>query len=144
MISASAVTARLEHPGSPIRQAIADPLLRRLIIGVAMELTAIAIIYSPWDKQSGAHINPVVTFAFFRLGKIKPWDAVFYIVAQFTGGLLRLLVVSGILRDAIAHPAVNYVVTTPGSGGLGIAFLAELIIANTLRVGDRLIERMQN
>jgi aquaporin Z len=27
-----------------------------------------AIIYSPWGKQSGAHINPVVTFTFFRLG----------------------------------------------------------------------------
>jgi len=46
-------------------------------------LTAIAIIYSPWGKQSGAHINPVVTFTFWRLGKVKSWDAFFYIMAQF-------------------------------------------------------------
>jgi len=34
-----------------------------------------------WGKQSGAHINPVVTFTFWRLGKVKSWDAFFYIMA---------------------------------------------------------------
>lgn len=47
MLSAAIITALLEHPDSPIRQAISDPLLRRFIIGVAMGLTAIALIYSP-------------------------------------------------------------------------------------------------
>ena len=54
-------------------------------MGMSMGLTAIAIIYSPWGKQSGAHINPSVTLTFFRLGKIKLWDALFYIAAQFLG-----------------------------------------------------------
>ena len=49
------------------------------LMGLSMGLTAIAIIYSPWGKQSGAHINPSVTFTFLRLGKIKFWDALFYI-----------------------------------------------------------------
>jgi aquaporin Z len=129
MISASVVTAILEHPASPIHQEIADPLLRRFIIGVAMGFTAIAIIYSPWGKQSGAHLNPVVTLTFFRLGKVKPIDTLFYILAQFVGGLLGVLLVIRILGDAIVHPNVNYVVTTPGMGGTGIAFLAELIIS---------------
>jgi len=129
MIVASVVTALLEHPISPIRQTILDPLLRRLIIGVAMGLTAMAIIYSPWGKQSGAHINPVVTFTFFRLGKIQGWDAFFYIVAQFSGGLLGVLLVSVWLKETIADPAVNYIVTLPGSAGAGVAFLAELIIS---------------
>lgn len=129
MIAAAVVTAVLEHPTSPIRQGIADPLWRRLIIGMAMGLTAIAIIYSPWGKQSGAHINPVVTFTFFRLGKVGAIDAIFYIVAQFLGGLLGLLLAAKILGDAIAHPDVNYAITIPGTGGVGVAFWSELLIA---------------
>jgi aquaporin Z len=129
MISASVVTAILEHPASPIHQVISDPALRRFMIGIAMGLTAIAIIYSPWGKQSGAHINPVVTLTFLRLGKVKRVDALFYIVAQFGGGLLGLVLAARLLGDAIAYPTVGYIVTVPGSGGAGIAFLAELIIS---------------
>jgi aquaporin Z len=129
MISAGVVTAILQHPGSLIRQMIADPLLRRFVIGVAMGLTVIAIIYSPWGKQSGAHLNPAVTFTYFRLGKVKPWDAFFYIVAQFLGGLIGLLLVAKVLREVIADPAVHYAVTIPGSYGVGVAFLAEVIIS---------------
>ncbi len=129
MISASVVTAILEHPASPIHQVISDSGLRRLMIGIAMGLTAIAIIYSPWGKQSGAHINPVVTLTFLRLGKVKRVDAFFYIVAQFVGGWLGVLLAARILGDAIAHPTVGYIVTVPGAGGAGIAFLAELIIS---------------
>lgn len=47
MVSATVVTVILEHPASLIHQAINDPLLRRFMIGVAMGLTAIALIYSP-------------------------------------------------------------------------------------------------
>ena len=129
MIAASAATVLLEHPLSPLRQAVADPLLRRLIIGVAMGLTAMAITYSPWGKQSGAHINPAVTFTFFRLGKIQGWDALFYVVAQFIGGLLGVLLAALVLKDAVTDPTVNYIVTIPGPGGPIIAFLAELGIS---------------
>jgi aquaporin Z len=129
MISAAVVTAVLEHPASPIRQAISEPLLRRFIIGVAMGLTAIAITYSPWGKQSGAHINPVVTFTFLRLGKIQPTDALFYILAQFVGGLLGLLLAVVWGGEAIANPDVNYVITTPGVGGAVVAFIAEFSIS---------------
>ncbi|WP_421658407.1 MIP/aquaporin family protein [Leptothermofonsia sp. ETS-13] len=129
MILAGSVTAILEHPTSPIHQAIPDPLLRRLIIGIGMGLTAIAIVYSPWGKQSGAHLNPAFTFTFFRLGKVKPWDAFFYILFQFLGGLIGLLLAGLLLREVLAHPSVNYIVTIPGSGGAIVAFLAEIIIS---------------
>ncbi|MDX2232205.1 MAG: aquaporin [Leptolyngbyaceae cyanobacterium bins.349] len=129
MLSASVVTAMLEHPASLIHQAIPDSLVRRFLIGVAMGLTAIALIYSPWGKQSGAHLNPVVTLTFFRLGKVKRTDTLFYILAQFSGGLLGILIAARILGTAIAHPTVNYVVTQPGTAGVAIAFVAELIIS---------------
>ncbi len=129
MIAATVVTAVLEYPGSPIHQVIGNFLLRRMVIGLAMGLTAIALIYSPWGKQSGAHLNPVVTLTFLRLGKVKWVDALFYIVAQFIGGFVGVLFAASILGTVIAHPTVNYVVTLPGKAGIAIAFGAELIIS---------------
>ena len=58
MISASTFGVLLEYPGSPGRRSIADPFARRALMGVAMGLTAIALVYSPWGKRSGAHLNP--------------------------------------------------------------------------------------
>jgi aquaporin Z len=129
MISASVVTTILEHPASLIHQAIAEPVLRRLLIGIGMGLTAIALIYSPWGKQSGAHFNPAVTLTFLRLGKVKPLDALFYILAQFGGGWLGISIAAKILGNAIADPAVNYIVTVPGASGATAAFFAELAIS---------------
>ena len=129
MISAGVFATFLEYPGSLGRQAIANPWLRRSLMGLAMGLTAVVIIYSPWGKQSGAHINPSITLTFFRLGKIKPWDAYFYVVAQFAGALAGILLVALALKSAIGHPSVRYVATVPGAHGLGVAFLAELVIS---------------
>ncbi len=129
MDSACAFATILEDPGSLIRQTIGDPVIRRGLMGIAMGLTAIGIIYSPWGKQSGAHINPSITLAFLRLGKIEPWDAVFYMGAQFAGGLSGVLLIAILLGSTLAHPSVNYVVTIPGTDGTGIAFLAESIIS---------------
>src|SRR5437870_12203963 len=77
IVSAVLFAAILEHPASPVRQMIADPLLRRALMGLTMGLTAIGIIYSPWGQQSGAHLNPAVTFTFVQLIKIEPPDALF-------------------------------------------------------------------
>ncbi|HEY7557798.1 MAG TPA: aquaporin [Candidatus Binatia bacterium] len=128
MISAFTFGALLEHPASPLRQAVLDPLLRRFLMGLAMGATAVGIIYSPWGKQSGAHINPSVTLTFFRLGKVKSWDALYYVVFQFAGGLLGALVASFALAAWASHPSVNYVVTAPGHAGVFIAFIAEIVI----------------
>ena len=129
MISACVFTTMLEHPGSPIRQRLGSAFLRRTIIGVAMGLTAIGLIYSPWGKQSGAHLNPAVTITFFRLGKLARADALFYVLAQFAGATAGVLASSFLLNRWISHPAVNYAVTVPGAGGTAIAFAAELLIS---------------
>jgi aquaporin Z len=132
MVSACVFGALYEFPQSPVHQAIGSGFLRRMLMGVSMGLTAIAIIYSPWGKQSGAHINPSVTLTFFRLGKIKNWDALFYIAAQFTGAVLGVLLVARFLGREISHPAVRYVVTLPGPHGPWVALLSEFIIAGGL------------
>ena len=129
MISACAFATLLEYPGSPVHQGLPNPFLRRTLMGIAMGLTAIGIIFSPWGKQSGAHINPAITVTFFRLGKIEPWDAFFYVGAQFLGGVAGVLLATAVLGALLAHPSVNFVATLPGPGGAGIAFLAEFVIS---------------
>src|SRR6516162_8020580 len=129
MISACVFTTMLEHPGSPIRQRLGSAFLRRMIVGVGMGLTAIGLIYSPWGKQSGAHLNPSVTITFFRLGKLARADALFYVLAQFAGATAGVFASSFLLNRWISHPAVNYAVTAPGAAGTAIAFGAELLIS---------------
>lgn len=129
MISAAAVTAGFEYPRSPLHAAVSDSVVRRVLIGICMGLTAVAIIYSPWGKQSGAHLNPAVTLTFYRLGKIEGGDAAWYVLAQSAGGFVGLWMAGIALGPILGHPAVNYVVTVPGEAGLAAAFLAETAIS---------------
>lgn len=132
MISAALCTILLEHPRSPVHESIADPVMRRLLIGIAMGMTAVGIIYSPWGQRSGAHLNPAVTLTFFRLGKIHAIDAVFYVLAQFIGGVAGVMVVAAVLGMELADQSVNYVATVPGQDGPAVAFLAEFAISFVL------------
>jgi aquaporin Z len=132
MISAGSFGVLLEHPGSVVHQALPDPVLRRVLMGLAMGTTAVALIYSPWGQQSGAHFNPSVTLTFFRLGKVEPWDAVFYVLAQFAGGGAGILVAAAFWGMALADPAVRYVATLPGENGVPVAFVAEVVISFVL------------
>lgn len=130
MISACVFAVLLEHSASPVRQAIDDGLLRRMLIGIGMGITAIALIYSPIGQRSGAHMNPAVTFTFWRLGRVRSWDAVFYALFQFLGGLTGVLLSAWVLGQMLmADSAVNYVVTAPGQPGRWVAFGAEAAIS---------------
>jgi aquaporin Z len=130
MLSACAFGVLLEHPGSPIHQLLVnEPFLRRVLMGLAMGCSAIGIICSPWGQRSGAHMNPAITLTFLTLGKIAPWDALFYIIFQFLGGAAGVWIAAMLIGPALQDAAVNYVVTAPGPAGAGIAFVAELIIS---------------
>jgi aquaporin Z len=132
MVSAGVVTTALEYPGSPLRELVGDADLRRVLTGIAMGLTAMALTYSPWGQRSGAHLNPAVTLTFWRLGKVAGWDAVCYVVAQCSGGLLGVLLLCAVLQGAFTAPPVNYVATLPGVYGRLPAFGAEFAIAALL------------
>ena len=131
MVSAGSCAVLLEHPASPVRHALSDPFGRRALMGLAMGLTAIGLIYSPWGQRSGAHLNPAVTLTFFRLGKVAPRDLVGYTAAQFVGGILGILLASAVLGTALAHPSVNFVATLPGPS-VALAFAAEFTITALL------------
>lgn len=129
MVSACLFGTLFEHPASPVRQAIDDPLLRRIPMGLAMGLTAILLIYSPMGQRSGAHMNPSTTLTFFRLGKVAGADTIGYVVGQFVGGIAGVVLASALLGMLLADPAVNYVVTVPGMQGSAVAWIAELLMS---------------
>ena len=129
MISAATFATLLQHPASPWSLGLRPTALARVPMGLAMGLTAIAIIYSPFGRRSGAHMNPAVTLTFFRLGKVAPLDAACYVLAQFAGGLAGIALATGILAGLPADPSVNYVATLPGPAGEAVAFLAEATIS---------------
>lgn len=141
MFLACAFGVLLEHPSSPLRQLNQDATLRRVLFGSAMGAIAILNIYSPWGKRSGAHLNPATTITFWRLGKVETWDAVFYSLSQFAGGVAGVLIAQLLFGSLLAHPDVNYVATVPGMSGKAVAFVAEvaitfILISIVLRVSN--------
>ena len=129
MISACCFGLLMEHPASPLRQWVQPTIARRLLMGLAMGGTAVSLIYSRWGRRSGAHMNPAVTLAFLRLGRIHPVDALFYIAAQFVGGALGVALMALLTRLPLMHPSVNFVATLPGPHGTVVAWVAEFAIA---------------
>jgi aquaporin Z len=129
MLSALLATALLQHPASPVRAALPDPMLRRLGIGLALGATAMALVYSPFGKRSGAHFNPAMTFTFFRLGKVEGPDALLYACSQFGGAALGVLVGGLLMGPRVADPRVAWAVTRPGAFGATAAFAAEVAIS---------------
>ena len=129
MFCGGLLTALFESPSSPVFQALPNDDLRRFFIGVGIGLVGATVIYSPFGKQSGAHFNPAVTFAFYRLGKIKRGDALFYVIFQCWGGLIGVSASILLLGSAFTLPPVDYTVTQPGDSGWMAALLIELVIS---------------
>lgn len=127
MVSACLFSVIFFHPNSA---ASAWNLhLRFGLIGLVMGATAVAIFMSPFGKLSGAHINPAVTLTFWRLGKIKTNDAIFYALFQFIGASLGVMLSWLFLGDWLAISDVNFAVTIPNKAGWFVSFIAEFIIS---------------
>jgi len=129
LFSACTAATLLWHPASPLQPYLGGDAVRRMLMGIVMGATVVGIILSPWGKQSGAHFNPAVTLTFYRLGKVEPWDAVFYAAAQLSGAVVGVALASLMLHGAPANQAVRYAATVPGVYGVAGAFIAELAIS---------------
>lgn len=103
---------------------------------------ALAILVAAFGGTSGAHFNPAVTTTLLALRKIKPIDALIYILLQLAGAVLAALVVklmlnqgSGALNIADAAnygaPSIedNKFIGTDGAG-----FLAEALATAVLMI----------
>src|SRR3954466_2185275 len=111
-IGVSAV-AFMWAPGSPV-PVVPNGALRRLLTGLMFAGGATAVVYSPLGQISGGHINPAVTLAFWRLGKVPTRDAVIYIVMQFLGAFVGAYA-AGLAWGPLTT-GVQFAATVPGDG----------------------------
>lgn len=128
---AGLLTILLEHPDSPVMKSVLKDysLLRRIPLGILMGLYISAIVLL-FGKKSGAHINPSVTWTFFRLGKINILNTLFFTIAQFAGAISGALLLKSTMGSLFGHPLINYGNTAPKPPHNAMtAFIAEFIIS---------------
>ena len=129
MLSVGILVTIFESPRSLLYAAIPSPSLRIMLLATSVGAALSLLIQSPWGKRSGAHMNPAITIAFFRLKRIRPWDALFYVLAQAIGGTSGIALVALVIGSAFTDPPVQYAITVPGPAGETIAFVAETFIS---------------
>jgi aquaporin Z len=136
MMAAGTFAVILQAPLLPIHIWVRSPFIRRLLYGVAMGAVSIGLVYSPWGRRSGAHANSAITFTFWWLGKVTTFDALFYVTAQFAGGISGVAAIALIFGDFFRLPPVTYVATQPGPKGdwwaLAAEFLMSFLVMSTI------------
>ncbi len=68
------------------------------VIGLVHAFVLFLLVIS-FGQVSGGHFNPAVTLAATAMRRIDPVDAVVYVLAQLSGGVLGALLVKGLLLD---------------------------------------------
>jgi len=118
---------------SPVVQLIPNAGARRALTGFLFGTTGALIALSPLGKESGAHINPAVTLAFWLTGKLQAGHAIGYLLSQLIGAALGAL---PLLAWGQMGRSVAFGATLPGQGyGTGIALLGETITTFLLIAG---------
>jgi MIP family channel proteins len=105
---------------SPTAQTGSDFAVVGLVHGLVL-FTLIAAL----GGVSGGHFNPAVTFAAALLRRIDPVDAVVYILAQLSGGVLGALLVKGLLLDEGRAGHYGAAAISPILGGNFQGFIVE-------------------
>ena len=119
--------------GSPVVAYIPEAAWRRLITGFLFGTTGALIALSPLGKESGAHINPVVTLGFWMMGKLKARHVPGYLFAQFAGAAIGA---APLLAWGAMGRSIDFGATLPGAAyGTGWALLGETVTTFALIFG---------
>jgi aquaporin Z len=111
--------------GSPVARIVPSEDVRRPISGFLFGSLGALIAVSPLGKESGAHVNPVVTMAFWLVRRLETRMALGYVGAQLAGALAGSLpmVLWGAMGRSVAFGA-----TAPGAAyTTGTALLGEVV-----------------
>jgi aquaporin Z len=117
-------------PHSAIAAHVPSHSWRLLLTGLLFAGSGSLVAISPIGRRSGAHLNPVVTLAFWLRGNVHRHDLLGYSVSQFAGAVLGTVVV-GLLWGSTAR-VLLYGATVPGHGldGLQAAAVETLMTAS--------------
>jgi aquaporin Z len=119
--------------GSPIVRVVPSEGVRRLITGFLFGSTGALIALSPIGRESGAHINPVVTLGFWLMGKMEARVSIGFVLAQLIGACLGAL---PLLAWGSMGRSVAFGATMPGEGySTGIVLLGEVATTFALIAG---------
>lgn len=88
---------------------------------------ALFMLIITFGAASGGHFNPVITLAAAVLRRIDPLDALVYVLAQLSGGVLGALAVKGLLLDEGRLAHYGAVSVSPLLGGDFAGMLVEAI-----------------
>lgn len=109
-------------PKGPVAHWIPDPGLRRALTGFLFGSVGGSIAVSRLGRVSGAHINPVVTIAFWLKGRMDAGRALGYVLAQLVGGVAGAL---PLLWWGRWGASVHFAATLPGPAGVWVAAAGE-------------------
>lgn len=115
------VVILINGKGSPILKIIPDAGLRRAVSGFLFGTTGCLITISPVGKISGAHINPVVSIAFWLRKNMQFKNMLGFIAAQMAGAAIGCL---PLLFWGKQGQSMNYGATIPNE--LNAAFIGEI------------------
>lgn len=98
--------------GSPVARLLPSAAWRRAVTGFLFGITGALIALSPLGKESGAHINPVVTLGFWLIGRLKARHVIGYVLSQLAGATIGA---APLLAWGAMGRSVTYGATLPGA-----------------------------
>ncbi|MFE7843238.1 aquaporin [Streptomyces sp. NPDC057474] len=126
----------LMAPPSPLR--IADVQTALAVVGVIVGAVLLCLIYSPWGRRSGAHMNPAVSVALWLMGAFPRRWVLPYVLAQLAGSLAGAALAGLVWGQTATAAPIRYAAVQPAPDWNGLSvFVAEFgcLVAVTLLIG---------
>jgi aquaporin Z len=116
-------------PASPLAPTVSVSL-RLLITGLILAATGVLVTISPLGRRSGAHLNPSVSFAFWRRGHMHNADLAGYMLAQAAGAIIGTAIARWAwganavgLQLGATHPGRNITAIAAAAIEAGLTFV---------------------